>query len=75
MAGTVGDGYKLKGIVHYFGDDSLSDSYGWEADLVASKSLTSSLKATAKAAYFIGDKDSPFSADTKQLSLQLDYSF
>ena len=75
MAGTVCDGYKLKGIVHYFGDDSLSDSYGWEADLVASKSLTSSLKATAKAAYFIGDKDSNFSTDTKQLSLQLDYSF
>lgn len=65
----------LKGAVHSFYDDSLSDEYGWEIDMVAIKPINKNTKVLAKAAYFISEDDSPFSDDIKQFSIQLDYSF
>ncbi len=65
----------LKGTVHSFYDDSLSDEYGWEVDMVAIKPINESTKILAKAAYFISEDNSPFSNDIKQFSIQLDYSF
>lgn len=65
----------LKGAVHAFFDDSLSDQYGWEADLVAVKSISENTKILAKAAYFVGEEGTPFHKDIQQFSIQLDYSF
>ncbi len=65
----------LKGRVHAFFDDSLSDQYGWEADLVAVKPINENTKILAKAAYFVGEEGTPFSQDIQQFSIQLDYSF
>jgi hypothetical protein len=65
----------LKGTVHAFFDDSLSDQYGWEADLVAVTSISENTKILAKAAYFVGEEGTPFHKDIQQFSIQLDYSF
>ncbi len=65
----------LKGAIHAFYDDSLSNDYGWEIDMVAIKPINENTKILAKAAYFKGEESSPFSNDVKQFSIQLDYSF
>ena len=74
-ADTKIGGYAVKGRLHYFTSDDLSDTYGWEADLVVAKKLTDDIKMVGKFAYFIGEDGSPFGNDTAQASLQLDYSF
>ncbi|MGJ8656352.1 MAG: alginate export family protein [Akkermansiaceae bacterium] len=71
----VADDIVLKGSLHHFRDDSLSSSYGWEADLVAVKPINENTKIIGKFAYFMGDDDSVFQNDISQFSLQLDYSF
>lgn len=65
----------IKGKVHAFFDDSISDQYGWEVDLVAVKPINKNTKILAKAAYFIGEEGTTFSKDIQQFSIQLDYSF
>ena len=64
----------FKGSLHYFLDDSLSETYGYEADAVFIKPINDNLKAILKAAYFHADDDGPFS-DIKQVSVELNYSF
>ena len=65
----------LKGTAHAFYDDSLSEQYGWEIDMVAVKPINKNTKILAKAAYFIGEEGTTFSKDIQQFSIQLDYSF
>ena len=71
------NGIVLKGFLHYFLDDSIDESYGWEADLVAVKKLTENVTLLGKFSYFVGDDDSsnPFQNDIIQTSVQLDYKF
>jgi len=64
----------FKGFVHYFMDDSMSTTYGWEADAVLIKPFSKNLKGILKAAYFDADDDGPFS-DIKQVSVELNYTF
>lgn len=64
-----------KARVHYFTSDDLSDTYGWELDLVGVKKLTEDLKLLGKAAYYLGEDGSPFANDLAQISIQLDYTF
>ena len=70
-------GYVLKGFVHGFWDDSLSEMYGWEVDAVIVKKLTEDITLLGKAAYFFGNNDSgnSFNNDIVQASIQLDYRF
>lgn len=63
-----------KAFVHYFADDSLDQTYGYEADLVLVKKFSDSVTAVLKAAYFLADDNSGYS-DIAQVSVQLDYSF
>jgi len=65
--------FKLFG--HYFLDDSLSDSYGWEVDAVLVKPINKNLKAILKAAYFNADDDAAGYSDIKQVSLGFNYSY
>ncbi|MGJ8676400.1 MAG: alginate export family protein [Akkermansiaceae bacterium] len=75
MASTKVGGVVVKGFVHYFMDDSASDAYGWETDLVLVKKLSDNLTLLGKAAYFVGDDDNIFNRDIIQTSVQLDYKF
>ena len=63
--------------MHQFRDDSFSETYGWEADVVVVKALSDNTKLIGKFAYFLGDDDGPAatSSDIGQLSVQLDYKF
>jgi len=74
-ANTKVSGVVLKGFIHAYFDDSMSEQYGWEIDAVAVKPINKNMKVLAKAAYFIADEDGPFANDIKQFSLQLDYKF
>lgn len=67
-------GLVFKGIAHYFMDDSIDETYGYEVDAVLIKAFTPDLKGILKAAYFNADSDSSYS-DIKQVSLGLNYSF
>lgn len=74
VATKVG-GVVIKGAVHHFRDESFSEAYGWEADLVAVKPINESTTALAKFAYFFGDDDTTHDGDIGQFSMQLDYKF
>ncbi len=74
-ASTKVAGVVVKAAVHHFRDQSFSEAYGWEADLVLVKPINANAKALAKFAYFFGDDDSAVSTDIGQFSVQLDYSF
>ena len=64
----------FKSSLHYFLDDSLDTSYGYEIDAVLIKPINENLKAILKAAYFQADSEGPFS-DIKQVSVELNYKF
>ncbi|MBK1829133.1 alginate export family protein [Verrucomicrobiaceae bacterium R5-34] len=64
----------FKGFLHYFMDDSMDGSYGWEVDAVLIKPFNKQLKGILKATYFDADDDGPFS-DIEQVSVELNYSF
>lgn len=70
-------GFKVTAGVHYFMDDSLSDTYGWETDLVVSKKISKNLTFVAASAYFVGDdgNNNIYEDDVIQNSIQLDYKF
>lgn len=76
-AATKVGGVVVKGALHQFRDDSFSETYGWEADVVVVKALSDNTKLIGKFAYFFGDDDGPAatSSDIGQLSVQLDYKF
>ena len=76
-AATKVGGVVVKGALHHFRDDSFSETYGWEADVVVVKALNENTKLIGKFAYFFGDDDGPAatSSDIGQLSVQLDYKF
>jgi len=76
-AATKVSGVALRGAVHHFRDDSFSEAYGWEANLVAVKKLSDSTTAVAKYSYYFGDDDGPATVtnDINQFSVQLDYKF
>jgi len=76
-ATKLSNGIALKAAVHHFRDDTLSESYGWEGNLVAVKAINPNTKVLAKLSYFLADDDAPaaISSDIEQFSLQLDYSF
>ena len=67
-------GIVAKGFLHYFSDDSLDQTYGYEADLVLVKKFSECLTGIAKAAYFIADDGSGY-PDIKQFSMELNYTF
>ena len=73
QSGILGN-MTFKSSLHYFLDDSLSNSYGYEADAVLIKPINENLKAILKAAYFQADSEGPFS-DIKQVSVELNYTF
>ena len=75
MASTKVKGVVVKGFVHYYLNDSLSDAYGWEADLVLAKKLSDNLTLLGKSSYYVGDDDNTFDRDIIQTSVQLDYAF
>ncbi len=65
-------GITLKAFLHYFLDEDLNNTYGYEADLVLVKKFNSNLSGLLKAAYFFGED---FFEDIEQISVQLDYKF
>lgn len=75
MAATKVGGVTVKGFLHYYMDDSLSDAYGWEADLVLVKKLTDNLTLLGKSSYYVGDEDNGFANDIIQTSVELGYKF
>lgn len=72
-AGTKVSDIHLKGFVHYFYDDSFSEDFGWEVDLVAIKPLNKNTKLISKFAYY--DGGATVDDDITQVSVQVDYSF
>jgi len=68
-------GYVLKGYLHYFANDSLSTTYGWEADLLIVKPINKNTTVLAKFSYFKGKDSGVFFNDILQASIQLDYKF
>ncbi len=64
----------FKSFLHYFMDDSMSNTYGWEIDAVLVKPFSKNVKGILKAAYFNADDDAGFS-DIKQVSVEMNYSF
>lgn len=67
-------GLVFKSFVHYFMDDSLSQTYGYEVDAVLIKAFTPNLKGIVKAAYFNAENGSTYT-DIQQVSMGLNYSF
>lgn len=68
----------LEMVAHYFWNDSLSSSYGWELDLVLTKKLAKNLTLVTSSAFFFGDDGADnnlFNDDVIQNSIQLDYKF
>ncbi|MDB9742068.1 alginate export family protein [Akkermansiaceae bacterium] len=63
----------VTGFAHYYFDDSMSQDFGWELDLVAATPLTDYAKLVTKVAYY----DGGFAADDDitQLSAQVDFNF
>lgn len=77
VAETKVAGVNVQLALHYFMDDSLSDSYGWETDLTISREISKNLTLVGKSAYFVGDdsRGNIFADDIIQNSVQLDYKF
>lgn len=67
-------GLTFKGFAHYYTDDSIDNSYGWEVDAVLVKKFNENLTGILKAAYFEADNDAGFS-DIKQVSMEMNYKF
>lgn len=67
-------GLTFKGHLHYFANDDLSDTYGYEADMVLVKKFSNNFTALLKAAYFFADDSSAYS-DIQQVTVDLSYSF
>ena len=67
-------GVTMKGFLHYYADDSLKNSYGYEADLILAKKFTDNISGLIKAAYFLADDSSAYS-DIAQVSVDLTYKF
>ena len=67
-------GLVFKGALHYFADEDLSTTYGYEADVVLVKKFTDDLTGLFKGAYFVGDQASDF-PDVKQFTVDLTYTF
>lgn len=67
-------GLTFKGDLHYFANEDLSVTYGYEADMVLVKKITDNLTALVKAAYFVADDGSGYS-DIAQVTFDLGYKF
>ena len=67
-------GIVFKGALHYFANEDLSSTYGYEADAVLVKKLSDNATLLLKAAYFVADESSGFE-DIKQLTVDLGYKF
>ncbi|MCP5532354.1 MAG: hypothetical protein H7A49_16150 [Akkermansiaceae bacterium] len=75
-------GIKWTNALHAFGDNEISNGYGWEYDSVLAKKFDEHFLAIAKLAYFQSEGD-PFVggaagaalADTTRFSVELNYSF
>jgi len=67
-------GLVFKGALHYFANEDLSESYGYEADMVLVKKFNDNLTGLLKAAYFVGDGSSTF-PDIRQVTVDLGYKF
>ena len=65
-------GITFKGWLHYFANDGLDNSYGYEADMVLVKKFNEHFTGLIKAAYFLADDSSEFS-DIKQVTFDISY--
>ncbi|MGJ8632469.1 MAG: alginate export family protein [Luteolibacter sp.] len=72
-AGLPG-GLVMTAVLHGYLDGKASSAYGYEADLVLVKKITSNLTALTKLAYFEADGASAFS-NIKQVTVELGYKF
>ncbi len=75
-------GIKWMNVLHAFGDNTVSDGYGWEYDSVLTKKFDDHFTALAKVAVFKSGGDvymnNPTNAglpDTTRFSIELDYTF
>lgn len=75
VAQPLGNGFTFKGALHYFADDSFSETYGYEVDAVLVKKFSENITGLIKAAYYFGEDGSAFDGDIKQISTQIGYKF
>ena len=67
-------GIKAVTRLHYFANESLDESYGYEADVVLIKKFNENFTGLIKGAYFLADDSSGF-RDIKQVTVDLTYAF
>jgi len=73
QAGLPG-GLTFKGFLHYYANDSLDETYGYEVDAVLVKKFNKNFTGLLKAAYFVADDGGDFS-DITQVTVDLTYTF
>ncbi|WP_200390768.1 alginate export family protein [Roseibacillus ishigakijimensis] len=67
-------GVTFKGFLHYYANDGLDSSYGYEADAVFVKQFTDSLSAMATASYFLADESGNY-PDIRQVTVSVGYRY
>ena len=67
-------GLTLKAALHYFADEDLQNTYGYEIDAVLVKKFSDNLTGLVKGAYFVADDSSTF-PDVTQVTVDLTYKF
>lgn len=67
-------GITFKADLHYFADEDLGTTYGYEADIVLVKKFTDNLTGLIKGAYFFADGSGDFN-DIRQITVDLSYKY
>ena len=67
-------GITAKTHLHYFANEDLTTTYGYEVDVVLVKKFTDNLTGLVKGAFFFADNDSGF-GDVTQVTVDLNYKF